>query len=151
MNKHIIALLSSISLTVAAFGHGGVEIGPNGGRLVEFGEKAPLTAEISLKDDKFVIGLYDETAKKEVPVTAQILTVTHKEKNAKLAPELKDGKWTVAKPAGDDFWLILQLKPDAKGKAQNGRLHYEAAICGECKSPEWLCKCPAEKGAKEKK
>lgn len=150
MKKHLLALLGSLTLTASlAFGHGGVELGPHGGRLVEFGEKAPLTAEVVLQDGKFVIGLYDEAAKKEVPATTQALTITHKEKNAKLAPELKDGKWVIAKPEGDDFWLIMSLKADAGAKAQNGRLHYDANICGECKKAEWVCQCAAKEEKKK--
>lgn len=150
MKKYILALLSSLAITAGAYAHGEVELGPNGGRLVPFGEHDSLHAEVVLKDGKFVVGLYDEEKKKEVPVAGQVLTVTHKEKNAKLTPTLEGGKWSIAKPDGDEFWLIMTLKADAAGKAKSGRLHYDAKVCGDCKSPEWVCKCSEgkEKGKK---
>lgn len=151
MKKYILALLSSLAITAGAYAHGDVELGPNGGRLVAFGDHDALHAEVVLKDGKFVIGLYDEEKKKEVPATGQVLTITHKEKSAKLTPELKDGKWIVAKPEGDDFWLMFGLKADAKAKAKSGRLHYDATICSDCKAAEWICKCSEEKEKKGKK
>ncbi len=140
-------LLTSLALAISALAHGNVEIGPNGGRLVEFSGHSEIHAEFVLKDGQFVIGLYDEKTKKEVPVTSQQLTVTHKEANKKLSPELKDGKWTVAKPDGEDFWLIIQLKETAEAKAKNGRLRYNASTCSACNSQEWLCRCGGENEA----
>ena len=61
---------------------------------------------------------------------------------------MKDGKWTLAKPEGGDFWLILQYKDDAKSKAKNGRLHYDETICSKCKAQEWICKWEAGEGKK---
>ncbi|MHA3773075.1 hypothetical protein ACXR0O_16205 [Verrucomicrobiota bacterium sgz303538] len=148
MKTRIATLLTSLALAASALAHGDVELGPNGGRLVEFGDHTDIHAEVALKDGKFVIGLYDEKAKKEIPVTDQKLTITHKEANKKLTPELKDGKWALAKPEGDDFWLIMQLKDNDKAKARNGRLHYDATKCSACNNPEWLCKC-AEKEEKK--
>lgn len=145
MKTTIISLFSSIVLTVSAFSHGGVELGPNGGRLVEFGDHNALHAEFVLKGGNFVISLFDEAKKKEVSVTEQTLTITHKESGKKLTPELKDGKWVVAKPDGDDFWFILQLKDGSSAKAKVGRLHYDAANCGGCDKAEWLCQCSEEK------
>ncbi len=149
MKKLITALLALVATATAAFGHSAVPIGPNGGRLVPLGEGNSLNAEIVLKDGKFVIGLYDEKTKKEIPVTKETLALTHKEKKAKLSPELKDGKWTVAKPEGDDFWLIMQFKETAEAKAKNARLHYDAGICSGCKKGEWLCSCKDEEEEKK--
>ncbi len=140
-----IALIS----TATALAHGEVELGPNGGRLVEFGEKNPLHAEVTLKDGNFVIGLYNEDTKKEVVATEQELTVTERDGSKKLAPEKKDGKWSVAKPAGKDFWLILQLRDKPGAKAKTGRLHYDEAICPDCQAQEWLCKCTEMKKGKK--
>ncbi len=150
MKNHITALLASLLLATAALAHGGIEFSPKGGRLVELAEGNPLHAEVSLtKEGKFVIGLYDAKTKKEVPVTTQTIVLTHKEKKAKLTPELKDGKWVVAKPEGDDFWLIMQVKTGEKEKALNARLHYDGANCGGCNHPEWLCTCNHAEGDKE--
>jgi hypothetical protein len=151
MKTYLTSLLASLALTAAALAHGGVELGPNRGNLVEFGLGNPVHAEFVLKDGNFVIGLYDEAAKKERPITDQVITITHKETGKKLTPELKDGKWVVAKPEGKDFWLIVQLKDDAKAKAKNGRLHYDETVCSACKKQEWLCECNEKADKKEKK
>ena len=141
MKTLVIALFSSIALAASALAHGNIEIGPNGGRLVEFGEHSDLHAEVVLKDGQFVISLYDEKTKKEIPVTEQQLVITHRATKEKLKPELKEGKWIVAKPEGNDFWLIIQYKENAQAKPRNGRLHFDAANCSACSQPEWLCKC----------
>lgn len=143
--------LALLAATGTALAHGDVELGPNGGRLVEFGEKNPLHAEVVLKDGQFVIGLYDEDAKKEVPLAEQELTATERSSGKKLTVEKKDGKWTLAKPAGKDFWVILQLKDKPGAKAKTGRLHYDETNCPDCNSPEWICRCQELKKGKEKK
>ncbi|MBS0658578.1 MAG: hypothetical protein JSR82_10090 [Verrucomicrobia bacterium] len=150
MKKRILSALAVLALTAtAAFAHGDVEIGPNGGRVVDLGSKAP-SAEVVLQGTNFVISLYDEAAKKSVPATAaQTLSIVHKESGKKLEPKLVDGKWTVAKPDGKEFWLILTLKDDAAAKGRTGRLHYDEAVCGDCKNPEWICKCAEQKKAKK--
>ena len=141
MKTLIITLFSSLILTLSALAHGNVELGPKGGRLVEFGDHSGVHAEVVLKDGQFIISLYDEKAKKEVPITDQEIVITHRESKEKLKPELKDGQWVVAKPEGNDFWLIIQFKENAQAKAKNGRLHFDASICSACKEQEWLCKC----------
>jgi hypothetical protein len=137
-------LLTFVTITVSAFAHGDNKIGPNGGRLIQFSDKNPIRAEFVMKGEQFIITLFDHVTKKEIPVTGQQLTITHKEANKKLAPELKAGKWTVSKPAGDDFWLIVQLRENTGAKSMTGRLHYDAAKCPACGEPEWLCRCAEE-------
>ena len=149
MKRILTTLLASLALAASALAHGDVELGPNGGRLVPFGEKNPLHAEVTLDGSNFVIGLYDEEAKKMIPAASQVLTITQKETNKKLEPVLKDGKWTVAKPAGKDFWLIMTLKDDPKGKSRVGRLHYDETICPDCGAQEWVCRCSENKGKKK--
>jgi hypothetical protein len=144
MKTTIISLFSSIVLAVSAFAHGDIDLGPNGGRLVEFRGHGSLHAEFVLKNDSFIVSLYDEKSKKEIPVTGQALTITHKESGKELSAELKDGKWILTKPAGDDFWLILQLKENDTEKAKVGRLHYDGANCSGCNKAEWLCQCSKE-------
>jgi len=140
------SLTASLAFSVSALAHGSAELGPSGGRIVEFGAHAGVHAEVVLRDGRFVLSLLD-AEKKEVPAGAQQLIVTHRETNTKLTPELKDGKWSFAKPDGESFWLILQLKETPDAPSKNGRLHYDATICSACDNAEWLCKC----GGEEKK
>jgi hypothetical protein len=141
MKTLLLALFSSLTLAHSVLAHGDIEIGPKGGRLVEFSNHQGVHAEVVLKEGQFFISLYDEKAKKEIPVTDQQIIITHRESKEKLKPELKDGQWVVTKPEGDSFWLIIQLKENAEAKAKNGRLHYNASHCAPCGQPEWLCKC----------
>ena len=90
MKRILTSFLASLVLAATALAHGEVELGPNGGRLVPFGEKNPLHAEVTLDGSSFVIGLYDEDAKKMVPAAAQVLAITQKETNKKLDPVLKE-------------------------------------------------------------
>ena len=150
MKKHILALLSSVAITVSAFGHGGVEIGPNGGRLLEFSKDETMHGEVTVKDGKFHVALLDKD-KKPVALADQVLTATGGPTNkaAKLAVEKAGGKFVIpAVKPGE--WLILQYKDTAKSKAVTARVQYDTGECEKCKAQEWLCKCPAEKEEKKK-
>lgn len=146
MKKHILSAIALIVTSAAALAHAELEFGPNGGRLVEFASADGLHAEVSLKGDKFVVGLYDEKAKKAVPVDAQTLSVTvgDRKNPTKVAVEKSKDGFTFEKPAGDDFWVIMQIRKSENAKARTARLHYEAKLCPECKKAEWLCACREE-------
>ena len=141
MKKHILALLSSLAITASALAHGEVELGPNGGRILEFSKNESMHGEVTVKDGNFVIAVLDK-AMKPVALAEQTLT-------ASGGPTNKAGKLAVEK-AGDHFvipavksgeWLILQFKDDAKAKAITARMQYDTSICSACKEPEWICKC----------
>jgi len=135
----LLGLLLSTAPQVIA--HGKIEIGPNQGRLMSFGDAQPLHAEFVLDGGNFIVSLYDEAAKKAVAVSTETLVVTHKESGKKITPELKDGKWIVAKPEGEDFWFILQLQTAGGRKNSVARLHFQSSKCGSCDKAEWLCQC----------
>jgi len=149
MKKHILTLLSSLTITAAAFAHGDIELGPNGGRILEFSKNETMHGEVTLKDGKFVIALLDKD-RKPVALGEQTLTATG-------GPSTKAVKLTVEK-AGEQFvipavksgeWLIVQFKENAKAKAITARMQYDTANCDKCDSPEWICKCAANKAAKK--
>jgi hypothetical protein len=149
MKKHILALLGSVAITVSSFGHGGVELGPNGGRILEFSKNETMHGEVTVKDGKFVIAVLDKDMK-PVALTDQVLTASGgpTNKTVKLAVEKSDGKFVVpAIKSGE--WLILQFKESAKGKAVTARLQYDTSECEKCKAQEWLCKCPPAKADKK--
>ena len=149
MKTHILALLSSLAITTAAFAHGDVELGPNGGRILEFSKNETMQGEVTLKGDKFQIALLDKDMK-PVALGEQTLTATGgaSGKPEKLAVEKADGKFVVPVVKSGE-WLIVQFKADAKAKAVTARLHYDTSICEKCNAQEWVCKCAANK--KEKK
>lgn len=139
-------LLTLCLALMAGFSHGhsGVDIGPNGGRLVGFSKDKSLHGEILVNDGKFHLTLLDKD-RKPVGVSDQTLTATG---GTRKAPE----KLTVTKDAkGFSFpivkegeWLILQFKSNGKSQAITARMHYDTSNCSECSSPEWLCKCKHE-------
>jgi hypothetical protein len=151
MKTTILALLSSLAITASAFAHAGVELGPKGGRLLEFSKDETTHGEVTVKDGKFIVEVLDKN-KTPVGITEQTLTATGgpSGKAVKLAVEVKDGKFVVpAVKEGD--WLIVQFKDNAKAKAVTARMQYDTATCEGCKAPEWICKCPPAADKKGKK
>ncbi len=148
MKTHILALLSSLAITVSALAHGEVELGPNGGRILEFSKDETMNGEVTVKDGKFVIALLDK-AKKPVVLADQTLTASGgpSGKAAKLEVTKDGGKFFVP-VVRDGEWLIVQFKADTKAKAVTARLHYDLTNCGACNAPEWICKCAANKAKK---
>ena len=149
MKKQLLTLLSSIALTAAAFAHGEVEVGPNGGRVLEFSKNETMHGEVTVKDGKFHVALLDKDMK-PVALGEQTLTASGGPTNKaeKLAVEKAGGKFVVpAVKPGE--WLILQYKDSANAKAITARMQYDTAICSACKEPEWLCKCDANAAKKK--
>jgi hypothetical protein len=144
--KTLLTILFTAAFAAAASAHQAVDLGPNGGRLLDFGKGQPLKAEVVLKDGKFHVGLYDSAAKKIVAPGSRVLTITtaDRSKPKSLDLKLEDGRWTTSKPPGDNFWLIFQLRESASTPAKTSRLHYDASNCGGCNRPEWLCRCGAD-------
>jgi len=141
MKKQLLTLLSSLALTAAAFAHGEVEIGPNGGRILEFSKDETMHGELLLKDGKFVISLLDKNMK-PVALAEQELTATSgdRSKPEKFTVEKKDGKFVVP-TVKEGEWIIFQFKDSAKAKPITARMQYDTKTCGTCKAAEWLCEC----------
>jgi hypothetical protein len=145
MKSKLTSILASFVLSLSVYGDGGVELGPNGGRLLEFSKNETMQGEVTVKDGKFHIAVLDKD-QKPVALSEQTLT-------ANGGPSGKPEKLTVEKE-GDHFvvptvkpgeWLIVQFKENAKAKAVTARLHYDTAICSKCKAEEWICKCDQDK------
>ena len=128
----------------AAFAHEGVEIGPNGGRILEFSKNETMHGEVLVKGDKFHIALLDKD-KKPVAMAEQTLTAItgDRESPTKLAVE-KDAKGFIVPVVKSGEWLILQFKNAPKAKAVTARFEYNTAICEGCQAQEWICKCMPE-------
>ena len=148
MKSKLLTLLFALTASVA-FGHGGVEIGPNGGRVLELSKNESMHGEVTVKDGKFHVTLLDKDMK-PVAVDAQSLTAGGtREKPVKLEVT-KDAKGFTLPLVKEGQWLIVQFKEKADSKAVTARMEYDTANCDACSSPEWLCKCSAHK-ADEKK
>lgn len=150
MKKHILILLCGLLLPPWAFAHTEVEIGPNGGRILEFSKNESMHGEVRLNDNQFHIAVLDKNMK-PVALGEQELSATtgDRAKPEKLQVEKKDGAFVVpAVKAGQ--WVIFQFRENAKAKPVTARFQFDLTPCGSCKAAEWICQCAA-KGGKGKK
>jgi hypothetical protein len=144
MKSKLIAFLLTLAAPLA-FGHSGVELGPNGGRILELSKNETLHGEVTLKSGKFHLALLDKNMKPVAP-TEQVVSVTagDRSKPEKLAVE-KSGDHFVFPSVKAGEWVIVQIKENAKAKPVTARFEFDPASCEKCKAPEWLCKCAVEK------
>lgn len=146
MKTKLVTLAAALLLGAASvFAHGDAEIGPNGGRIVEFSTNETLHGEVTLKDGKFHVALLDKDMK-PVELKDQTLAVTGGDRSnpQKPAVEKKDGRFVFPALKGDHYLLVLQFKDEPSAKAITARFEYDASVCSACKSQEWLCKCATE-------
>ena len=151
MKTSLLTLAAALLLSVSsAFAHGEVELGPNGGRIVEFSTNETLNGEVTLKDGKFHVALLDK-GMKAVELKDQTLVVTGGDRSSPEKPKVQKSGNHFVFPAlkGDSYLLVLQFKEKPSAKAVTARFEYDATICSACKNPEWLCKCSAEKEGKK--
>ena len=138
-----LSLLASLS-----FAHEGVELGPNGGRILEFSKNETLHGELTVKDDRFHIALLDKDLK-PLALAEQQLTATTGDREAPRKLEVaRDARGFVLPAVKPGEWLILQFRNSPADKAVTARFEYNTAICEECQAPEWICKCKPEAGKK---
>ena len=140
--KTKLILLTLIS--TLTFAHEGVELGPNGGRILEFSKNETMHGEVTVKGDKFHIAVLDKDMK-AVVMDQQTLSATTGDRSApqKLTVE-KDAKGFLVPSVKAGEWLILQFKNAPGEKAITARFEYNTSICEECTIPEWLFKCNPE-------
>lgn len=146
--KNKLTTLLITFITAATFGHSGVELGPNGGRILEFSKNETMHGEVTVKGDKFHIAVLDKD-KKPVAMKEQTLTATSGDRDKPVKLEVtKDDKGFLVPAVKPGEWLIVQFKETPKSKSITARFEYNTAKCEECKNPEWLCTCKAEEGKK---
>jgi hypothetical protein len=143
--------LTTLALTLIAgfaFAHGGVELGPNGGRILEFSKNESMHGEVTVKGGKFHIALLDKKMQ-PVAVDQQVLTATTGDReNPKKLDVTKTEKGFTVPVIKAGEWLIVQFRAKPDGKAITARMEYNTENCEKCNSPEWLCKCAPEGGKK---
>lgn len=150
MKTSLLTLVAALWLGASSvFAHGDVELGPNGGRIVEFSTNETLHGEVTLKDGKFHVALLDK-AMKPVELKDQTLTVTGGDRSAPQRPKVEKAGNHFVFPAltGDSYLLVLAFKDSPSAKPVTARFEYDASICSACKSAEWLCKCGEEEEKK---
>lgn len=140
--KNPIVILAFALLSIFTHAHEGAELGPNGGRILEFSKDETMHGEVVAKDGHFHITLLDKEMK-PVTISQQTLSAIKgdRENPEKLTVEVKDNHFKVPMLKGDEYLIIFQYQDSPKTKKISARLLYNANICEECKAQEWLCKC----------
>jgi hypothetical protein len=130
--------------------HDKIVAGPNGGRVItdvephiEFLVNKDRTVTLTVLDD-------DNKAAKITKQTAKI-TAGDRSKPTKLEFTEKDGKLVsdTKLPEGNDFPLVLQIKPSKLGKKVTIKFNLNLADCPTCKYQEYACTCDHDHGDHE--
>jgi hypothetical protein len=144
MKTNLITTLLLAATTSLLIAHGGVELGPNKGRILEFSKNETLHGEVTVTGDKFQIALLDKDMK-PVAMAEQTLTAVTGDRDTPTKLEVTKGPKgfliPVIKPGE---WIILQYKDSPKAKTITARLEYNTATCEACSKAEWLCECKKE-------
>lgn len=142
MKIKLLALASLFLVASTSFlsAHGGVELGPNKGRILEFSKDETMHGEVTVKDGKFHIAVLDKEMKPVVVNQQSLVALTgDRDKPTKLQVSQDATGFTVPL-VKDGAWLIVQYKETPDSKSVTARMRYETELC-ECDKPEWLCEC----------
>lgn len=144
MKAKLITTLLLAATTSLLIAHGGVELGPNKGRILEFSKNETMHGEVTVTGDKFQIALLDKDMK-PVTMTNQTLTAVTGDRDKPTQLNVEKGPIGFVIPlvkAGE--WLILQYKDSPNSKSITARLEYNTSTCEKCTKAEWLCECKKE-------
>ena len=148
MKTKLTTIILALTATLA-FGHEGIELGPNKGRILEFSTDETMHGEVTEKDGKLIVALLDKDMK-PLTVEAQSLTATAGTRQAPVKLEVTKTETGFSVPTPKEGeWIIMQYKDAVDSKAITARLHYDIKVCAPCENPEWRCAC-ADKKQKQK-
>ena len=122
--------------------HAKIVAGPNGGRVIT--EVEPHLEFLVNKDRTVKITALDDHNKPTKIADQSVSIVAGKRsKPTKLAFTVKDGALVSdgALPAGNDFPVVLQIKPTKKGKKVTAKFNVDLNDCPTCKYKEYACTC----------
>lgn len=142
MKTKLLALASLFLITTTSFvlAHGGVELGPNKGRILEFSKNETMHGEVTVKEGKFHIAVLDKDMKPVAVDQQSLVALTgDRDKPTKL-DVTKDASGFTVPLVKEGAWLIVQYKEKSDSKTITARMQYETDLC-ECDKPEWLCEC----------
>ncbi|MBN9688668.1 MAG: hypothetical protein J0M24_00390 [Verrucomicrobia bacterium] len=149
MKTTLLSLLGTVALALSALAHGDVQLGPNGGRILELSKNETMHGEVTLVNGVFHVALLDRDMK-PVELKEQSLAVTGGDRSNPKKPKVeKQGNHFVF-PAlqGDEYPLAFQFKESPSAKVVIARMTYDATTCSACKKPEWVCACAAKENEK---
>ena len=144
MKTKLTTLILTLSAALA-FGHGGVELGPNGGRILEFSKNETMHGEVTVKDGKFHIALLDKDMKPVALADQTLTAITGDRDNPTKLEVTKSDKGFLVPLVKEGDLLIVQFKATDKAKPVTARFAYDTSNCDACNAPEWICKCEANK------
>lgn len=151
MKKTLLHLTMLLALCGSLHAHGRFIFSPSDGRILAIDSVTTPNAEFNVSADRrFEITFLDKD-RKPIALGERKLVVTAGDRSAakKLSVEAK-GETLVTEiaPAGDDYYVIMQLREPGAAKSIPFRLHFNTAVCSECKKPEWQCDCGSQKSGK---
>lgn len=134
--------------SVSTFAHSDKEIGPHGGRILEFSTNQTLHGEVTLTNGTFHVAVLDKEMK-PLPLKEQSLVVTGGTRSNPEKPkvEKRGNHFTFPALKGDSYMLVFQFQEDAAAKPIIARFEFDKATCPTCKKGEWLCDCHLKKAA----
>ncbi|MDI1312231.1 hypothetical protein [Prosthecobacter sp.] len=120
-----------------------VKAGPRKGRLLEI--SPTQSAEFFVEKDRTISIAFYDAALKAQPPAAQVVTATAETPAGKtkidFAPKGKLLLATAPLPTGEDYQVVIQVKPDANSKPKNFRIKLLLYTCKECGNAEYACIC----------
>jgi hypothetical protein len=149
MKTTLLTLAAGLLLAARAVAHGEIDLGPHGGRLLEFSENETLHGEVTLTNGTFHVRLLDKELK-PVALQEQALAVAGGDRQRPEKPVVtrQGDLFTFPAPKGDSYLLVLRFKATPQARAVTARLEFDATVCGECRKQEWLCACGGEDAKK---
>ncbi|MDA9924868.1 hypothetical protein N9E25_16215 [Verrucomicrobiales bacterium] len=125
--------------------HGGIEDGPNGGRLLTTVE--PHLEFFVTDDRKVQITSIDEEEKAQ-PIGEQVVKVIGGSRSNPIRLSFaKQGDVLmsdIAFPEGNDFPVVVQIKNTADGETVTEKFNLNLVQCPECPNKEYACTCDHE-------
>jgi len=151
MKKTFLHLAMLLALCGSVHAHGRFIFSPGGGRILAIDSVSTPNAEFKVSADRrFEITFLDKD-RKPIAIGERKLVVTAGDRSAakKLSVEARgETLVTETAPAGEDYYVIMQLREHGAAKSIPFRLHFNTAVCSECKKPEWQCDCGSKKSGK---
>lgn len=151
MKKPLLHLATLLALCGSLHAHGRFIFSPRGGRILAIDSASTPNAEFKVSADRrFEITFLDKD-RQPIAIGERKLVVTAGDRSAskKLSVEAKgETLVTEVAPAGEDYYVIMQLREPGAAKSIPFRLHFNTSACSECKKPEWQCDCGSKKSGK---
>src|SRR5687768_13788147 len=130
MKKLTVTMATLILFTLSqVFAHSDAELGPSGGRIVEFSTNQTLHGEVTLTNGQFRVSILDKNMK-PVTLTEQTLSVIGGDRKSPEKPKVEKQGNQFVFPAlkGNSYLVVLQFKESPSAKQINARFEYDSSI-----------------------